>query len=212
MMRQQTVYYKLGSRSDEPMDTDRIWLELERSRYCCPACGGEYPKVGGLEPIVADTRGGRSQFRLPLDFISPITYAIVRDDLLAVLAPESHEQLNLGMIIDENGRQIPNYHTAQAKISVLVRGGPGSKNNGLCRECGRRRYYPMPHGYGYLLRSTFPKDVQILRVREGIAVNQAIRDRIVAAGLSRGMYIVRLPVLDEPEDGLPADLKFYEKI
>lgn len=122
---------------------------MERCRFCCPECGGEYPRNGRLEPIVAHTQGGRSQFRLPLEFISPIMYNIVRDDLLATLAPEDHEQLSLGMLVDENGRQIPNYHTAQAKISVLVRGGPGSKNGGVCGECGRRRYYPMPHGYGY---------------------------------------------------------------
>ena len=159
-----------------------------------------------------DTQGGRSRFRLPLESID-IMYSIFRDDLLTVLQPEAREQLNLGILLDETGKQIPNYHTAQAKIAVLQRGGPESKDSGVCDKCGFRRYYPMPHGYGYLLRPTFSEEIPILRVSVGgITVARAIRDRIVAAGLGRGMYIVKCPVLDEPEDGLPVDLKFYEKV
>lgn len=206
------VYYKLGSKSDGQIGIERQWLKESRSRFRCPVCGVPYPKSGPLEPIVMDTQGGRLRFRLPLEFISEIDYEVIRDDLLSALEPESRQQLNLGALLDQNGKQISYYHTAQAKITTLLRGGPESKNNGVCDKCGRRRYYPMPHGYGYLLRSTFPEGTPILRVRMGIAVNQAIRDRIVAAGLGRGMYLVKCPVLDEPEDGLPIDLRFYEKV
>lgn len=212
MNRSSLAYYELSPRSDGPVCVKKAWLRENRARFCCPGCGVAYAKSSPLNPLIMDTRGGSSRFRLPLEFIFGVDYGVIRDDLLAVLEPEASKDLNLGALLDENGRQISDYHTAQAKIPAAVRGGPESKNNGVCDKCGRRRYYPMPHGYGYLLRSTFPKDVPILRVRKGIAVSQTIRDRIVAAGLARGMYVVKLLVLDEPEDGLPLDLKFCENI
>ncbi len=213
MNKVELAYYELGSKSDRPIDIKKAWLRENRAHFCCLACADVYPKSGPLDPIVVDARGGHSQFHLPLEFVSKIRYEIIRDDLLAVLDPDACEYLNLGVLLDETGKQIPNYHTAQAKIAVLLRGGMESSNNGVCNRCGRRRYWPMPHGHGYLLRSTFQEGVPILRVQVGnFAVNQAIRDRIVAAGLARGMYFIKRPVLDEPEDGLPVDLKFYEKV
>lgn len=216
------IYYRLTSKSDDSIDVTADWYGKNYPpRTWCSACGEAYPKSGDLEPIPIDTRGGQLRFRLPLEHLSGINYDVIRDDLLEAIGTEARAHLSLGVLFDENGREISNYHTAQARAAVLVRGGPASGDNGICRgpteggynECGSHGYFPMPPGYGYLLRSTFREEVPILRIQVGnFAVNRAIRDRIVAAGLGDGMYIHRLPVLGEPEDGLPVDLKFYEKV
>lgn len=208
------IYYRLTSRSNDSIDIAGDWYGRNYPpRLHCALCGEAYPVNGPLERLPMDTHGGQIGFQLPLEHISGVNYEVVRDDLLEAFGPECREYLSLGKLMDEHGQPIPSYQTAQARIAVLVRGGPGSGDNGKCKECGRRVYFPMPPGYGYLVRSTFPAGTPILRIQVGnFAVNQAIRDRIIAAGLEEGMYMHRLPILDEPEDGLPVDMEFYGKV
>ncbi len=205
------IYYRLTAKSNDSIDMTDDWYGINYPpRLYCALCGEAHPVNGPLERLPMDTHGGQIGFQLPLEHISGVNYEVVRDDLLEAFGPECREYLRLGELTDENDRRVPQYQTAMARIAVLVRGGPGSGDLGLCAECGRRIYFPMPPGEGYLLRANFPHGVPILRVQVGnFAVNQTIHDRIVSAGLAEGMIIHPLPVLDVPDDGFAVDLAFY---
>jgi hypothetical protein len=207
MNNQNLTYFKLSPKTDNLVIEDPEWEKINRPKLCCSHCRHLLPTNRELPPVVVESGDFKTCFN---SIRSNIRYYIVRDDLLEAFGLEVLPHVNLGKLLSQKGEEITRFQTLQPKRNVLIRGKPGSKDNGVCPVCGVHRYWPMPHGYGYVLRSYIADYPPIFRGTLGLCVNQAIHDRIIAGQFDRDIYIQTLAVLDEPLDGFPKDWQAYE--
>ncbi len=135
---------------------------------------------------------------------------IVRNDLMAALG--SPTPCEIGSVVLTSGEKLGGFQFLLAE-RIQVRGGMQSELMGVCPECGSVNYYPLPQphkgGVRYLLKSCVEKPLSIYKLAVGgLALREDVYNRVVAQNFP-GLNFYELPIRDEPEDGLPANLKPY---
>ncbi len=170
------------------------WCEEFRKRHVCSGCGA---LERSLRERPVDVRVEYTPDASAVNFASPIPVGIIRMDFLALLGAEAADCLLLGQVLDRSGSPIPGFSTFVGKKPLVVRGGPESTRR-YCDTCGRFVYYPL--GNDYVMRQTLTGQP----VYEGGAslVMTPELSRRIERGKWKGIYITRLPIRDEPLDGI----------
>ncbi len=197
-----TRYFAMWS--DTPFaEADKQWREsVLQSGLACPRCGNLLPEKKIGRAVLAKRPGDYPITNLGLS----LRVWIVRNDLLAMLdGPAVRE---IGPISVTNGEELDGFGFLVAE-KLLVRGGLKSEITGVCKGCGRIRYWPQRAIDEYILgRSlSIAKSIYDLRIG-GLALREDVYNRVVAQNFP-GLNFYELPIRDEPEDGLPANLKPY---
>ena len=204
-----TRYFAMWS--DPPFaEADKQWSEsVVQSGRACARCGHLLPgqKIG---PVILKRRPGD----YPLNGIHGMSDGwMLRNDLLALLAlsetPASGQVVPVSLA---DGGQAKGFYFLLAE-RIFARGQRESTIAGACPACGSVNYYPLPQphkgGVRYLLKSSIEKPLPTYELTVGVlALREDVYNRVVAQNFP-GLNFYELPIRDEPEDGLPANLKPY---
>jgi|GEM_PF-2287305 len=194
--------------SDPPFaEADKQWREdLIQSGRMCPRCGHLRPGCKMGNTLLMRWPGD-----YPLNGIRGMLDGwIVRSDLLALLGATDIGEA--APICLARGEEVDGFSYLLAD-RVLARGGPESDVMGACSVCGSVNYYPLPQphkgGVRYLLKASISGHLAVYDVRIGVlALREDVYERVSSKNFP-GLNFYELPIRDEPEDGLPADLKPY---
>jgi hypothetical protein len=181
-------------RTEEPLDIevepeppDPIMGVIEAVRSGSPDC-----VVLGLD--------------VPLNFVSRLNAAVVRDDLLEILSSFSHSPWYVGRVSTKTSGRIPSLHTLCAATRLRLRGSARSKIN-ACSGCGRFLYVAMPPVY--LLESDVPsEDVSKTESKSTFLISSSVACRLRRERGSdwSSLEVYGVPTRKEPADNLPLRL------
>ena len=191
-------------RSDPPAaEADKQWIaRLLQIGQVCSLCANLSPGVK-IGMAVLQKRPGH----YPMTNLGPAPRIwIVQDDVLTALdSPEGYES---GPIFLATKEVLDSFHFLIAE-KLLVRGGAESNLMGACSHCGAIKYWPQRGPDEYVLRKYLSEEKPIYDLWVGgLALREDVYDRVAAKNFP-GLNFYELPIRDEPEDGLPADLKPY---
>jgi hypothetical protein len=190
-----TMYYLLWPMTDEPATPDPDWREHFLDRFGHPC--GHFDFRTKLDDLVLSDVGANGA----LSFVSPGPGNLVHTDLLNALQIGC-ESFHFGNVHLTGGREAANLRTYEAVSHVWLRGGPKSYCY-RCKTCQQLIYDPM--GEWYCINDDVPSEPVFGTHYGGIVVSEEYY-----SGLSgrrwKGVNVARLPVLNDPIDGFPADL------
>jgi hypothetical protein len=139
----------------------------------------------------------------PLTFLGGTSIGVIRSDVMALLDKEFDKRFFIGTLYHED-RLIQSAVAFAGRATIHLRGGPTSIFR-VCKDCGHPCYCAL--GSRYLLRADIPSDARAFpTVSSAIIINEDVLADIVRAGV-QPLSTYHLSVLDEPMDGLPADLR-----
>jgi len=134
----------------------------------------------------------------------PGDICVVYHPFLDILGEQAVDAFYFGNVLDPGGNRLEDFRTYRAKDNfIFLRGNRESDYRGRCKACGQRRRY-FPGGKSYVLSRDLGAHA-IYGTHMGLLVNEEVFGRI---GGKRwpGLGVEKIPVLDEPRDGLPVDL------
>lgn len=186
--------YELSPKS--AVDPAPDWWSEYRAALPCPECQLTVPREMRLAGAEVHILGVPRD--TPLTRVSPPAVLMARRDLIDLFASEIARHLNLGPVFRESGELLPEWQSLVSEKPLLIRGGPKSIRY-VCPRCGRLRYGAT--GDVYVLRRDL-NDQPIYEAKGRLVVASELRARI-EKGRWKGIWISKLPVRDEPLDGLP---------
>lgn len=171
------------------------WWEEFRGRNMCRGCGVLHADLRrrSLAARVEETPDASA-----INSVNPPGIGIIRADFLELFRAEAQKHLHLGPVLDAAGNILSRFLTFVGERPLPVRGESDSDRRS-CEVCGRFVYWPS--GDWYVMRSSLTNQTVYETSTEDLAVTEAIRKRIVP-GKWKGMWITKLPVRDEPLDGI----------
>ena len=187
---------------------DPAWeTEVAESGGACSKCEWRLPgaRIGKVQLRTAPDNHALRVVPSRLDI------RIVRTDLIDALGAAIFSCAEIGPLILPDGKEVSGYSFIVAEEQILLRGGPKSTIEGVCLACGRIYYWPLPYGVEdrYVLRRSLAEKKPLYRLHAGgLALREDIHQRVSSVGF-KDIYLYELPIREEPEDGLPADLKPY---
>jgi hypothetical protein len=188
------TYFHITSGTDYPAIPADEWASEFRRRFPC----GHRPDERPLDVVVKDI-GGNIAFNV----VALASTAMIRSDLLDLLG-DNAKWLLLGNVFDMHGVQLSDVHTLGSDYTLRLRGGPKSTRQ-FCKQCGQFLYFPI--GTWYVLKSDL-RDRPLYYSKglmSGCLVRGDVYDKLKPLRF-RKLYIAKVDVRDEPEDGLPRDL------
>ena len=176
-------------------DLDRDWYEFIWRKRECPGCFTMYAdqRTKPVDVVVA-TKPSRA-------VVSSVGIGIglIRNDFLQLLGEDARQCLHIGRVFDSKTRLIREWSTFIGDKPIEIRGGPGSSGR-FCEQCGRFCYFA---------------EEDPIHIQQSSLSNQPIYEANMAAILLaatlyerirgkkwKGVYITRLPIYDEPLDGI----------
>jgi hypothetical protein len=178
-------------------ECDDGWAESFQAGSECPGCGAlAAERQAG--PI--DVRVKRKPDISALNFASPVLVHIARTDFLKLFQEEVDRHLLVGRVCNTSGRQIRGFATYFGRRPLMIRGGPKSTRR-YCGECGQFVYYPL--GKWYVMRESLTGQglYEGCGPGGGLVITAELRERI-ERGKWKGIWITKLPIRDEPLDGI----------
>jgi hypothetical protein len=192
-----TDYYRLDSAAKRPAVADSDWEASYRKMY--PCLHRPWGVANEAMDVVVQDLGEN----VVLNIVSVALITIAREELLDVLRPAADKYLRFGRIFDRAGRPLPSV-TLGSRDRLQMRGGPTSTCQ-FCPRCGIVLYYPMPKWY--LLKSDITgQPLYYGSEMTSLIVETSLARKVKKRGWKK-LYITKLPVLEEPLDGLPRDLR-----
>lgn len=125
---------------------------------------------------------------------------------LESLGVDVSDWLHLGRVFLADGTERDDYTSFVADVPLAMRGGHHSSLT-RCGMCGRPWYLPK-RPYYVLAKDAGDKPVYEPWPYGGLIVTLDVRARIVP-GVWKGLDVMRLPALDEPQDGVEFPEHFY---
>ena len=188
-------------------DPDEHWYEEFMSKHACPECGGIYPDVRkrGVDVYLE----GRPDISA-VNVVDP-DICIARCDFLELFASYTNRYLNFGNVFTSNGKMLKQYATFVGEKRLILRGSEKSKIH-QCGKCVRIRYCPIYPWY-VLKDSLFDQSLYEAWPINGLIITEELKNTI-EKGKWKGIYITKLPVVDEPRDGhvIPPDAIYPKRI
>jgi hypothetical protein len=137
-----------------------------------------------------------------LSYAFPPLVCIVQRAFLESFGDSVKSNLTIGSVFLKNGELISDYVACLGKKPIVIRGGVRYSKSRVCGECGSFRYSAYGTPDTYLLKSSL---TELMLYQEaassGLVVNEELRNRIDKKRW-KGFTIQKLPVLDEPRDGI----------
>jgi hypothetical protein len=130
-------------------------------------------------------------------------FGVIRRDLLDALGPSAGRLLQLGKLVDQQGKELADYRTFTGRHIVLLRGGAKSQH-WICGTCGRLNYTCVPRDTPYITKPAVASREAIYATGMELLVSDSVRDRI-GDRWSPALRISEVPVM-QPRDRLPEDL------
>lgn len=184
--------FHIYSLSRSPGDPLREWREAALRTWLCPGC--LTPREGVRE---VDVYLENEPDRAPLNFVAGTGVGYASASLLEALGVVT-KNLLLGKVFDSGGRPHADFITFRGHGVLFIRGGEGSIHR-VCEHCGRDLYHPI--GPRYLVAGRLGEHMvyesqlhQLIVGPEELSAIEPMR--------SRKLGVERLPVRDEPRDGL----------
>jgi len=191
--------YRIHTKS-RSCDADKFWLKEFCANHVCPGygCGEIFPEA---RKRAIDIRLKEPPDISAVNVAEPPGVCIARRDFLALFGDEVCKYLKLGRVFLGDNTLLHGFVTFLGDRQILLRGAHNSRSSGRCKICGQVRYWPAYPWYivkdclrGQPLYESWPLD--------GLIITEELKARI-EKGRWKGIYITKLPVLDEPRDGIP---------
>lgn len=188
----------LTSRSNDWAELDGNWLEEYRRQYCCPECNHRQKRYSG-NPVNAVFI--ERPPKLPLTGIIGAPAILVQRDFYRLFEDIYSDFNVIGQVSSSDGQVYEDYLTL-TDLSRLVLRGSAESTRGYCSTCGRLKYYPMPHGQGYIYKpSLTPGRMFYLSTIVDCILPEELLSR-VDLKIRKKLRIEQIPVRDDVEDGI----------
>jgi hypothetical protein len=199
-------YMAAYTASEDGIWIDEDWLKQIAPQIFCSGCRNEVPGSGLLSVVLADAPPDK-----PENGCARPDFQVIRHDMMRVLQSFGSGDFETIPLLDRQGKQVEGF-TAIRLRKIKARGAATSDYFGRCALCGRVYYWPRPREGWYVLRPSIADRRAIYQLQTGpLLVSEELKAGLIAAGIE-GMEYEELPVVDEPCDGLPADLSISDKI
>jgi len=189
------ILFHLSSKTMRPCyQTKRAHAEAMRT-ILCPLCTQPKPTVSSIDVSLQE----RVPNDKPLNFLFGCGIGLIHRELLDLIGVEIVERdLFIGRVVGNHGKAIDDWATFRGREVVIVRGSQDAKYH-TCPECGRNNYYaagkqylyPRPMGHATIFESDL----------HGLIVPTDVCERVMTRKWRR-LNVDRLPVVDDPPDGL----------
>jgi hypothetical protein len=189
------MFYGLVSLTRHPCFLKKEGRAQPSRPWLCLGCGTPKPGIMAVDVSLQD-RAPRDK---PLNLVWGGGVGLIHQDLIDCIGPEIVKRdLYLGRVTGDRGNEILEWSTFHGRRGVIIRGSKDARCR-TCDQCSRPVYSAM--GKRYLCPAP-PENFTILESDiHGLVVPQDIYERIVVRKW-RLLGIEKLPVLDEPLDGL----------
>jgi hypothetical protein len=190
------ILFRLHTKCDSEEIVDPDWLNDFSSQYVCPGCKNIYNNVrqSSMDIVLRKRPSVAALDVLPPDI------NIARRDFMDLFFPEASRFLKIGKVIFKDGTILNDFVTFSGDRRIPLRGDSGSRLNDTCTLCGYIRYWPQYPWY-VLSKDYFEQPIYESWSLNGLVVSSELKDRIVK-GKWKGIYITKLPIIDEPRDGI----------
>lgn len=176
------------------------WSEYLARLPVCGACKLMVPPELRRSGVAVCIRGEPGN--VPLAQVTPPSVHIVRRDLIDLFAREAAQYLKLGPVSSEDGKHLGAWQSVTTEKPLLIRGGPQSVRC-TCPSCGRLRYQAAGRDDEFCILADDLTGQPIYEASGwGLVMTADLWNR-VEKGRWKGIWVTRLPVRDEPLDGLP---------
>lgn len=147
----------------------------------------------------------RRPIAAPNNSVGMSTVGIIRRDLLDAIGEELFESEFIVGNVTFAGEVNPVFRSFIARTSPTTVRGDATSWTKICVECERQWYLGL--GDKYLLSQDIADRRKLYSTHDcGIIVREDIASGITAARIKK-LSMFELPVLDDPQDGLPPDLQ-----
>lgn len=187
-------------------ELDPVWRRQFPAEHACPGCGA-------LEVEVL-----RKGVTVKLEELPP-RYALLGTEFSGVdvsdadflnLFCDATSCLNLGQVLGPNGVPIQRLVSFSSENLIAMRGGPNFYSR-FCQSCGCFRY--TPNQSYWIARQSLTGAPLYQCEWGGLVVSEELAKRIDRKKW-KGIFVVKLPVLDEPLDGIdpfPENYFYWDK-
>jgi hypothetical protein len=196
-------YFEVNQKGWDGDVADQKWLRGDGRKFLCPKCRFRLPGTGAIEVVL-----GRAPPNIPVCCFALPLIGVIRRDFLEALGPTAQQELEVCPLVGPDGSAMADFFTFSGKWKLLVRGGPESINNPRCGKCGQAMYTPIKSRYLTSASVKTQRDIyEFFACR--LVISEEVRERIGPVW-NKDIVIHKLPVIDEPRDGLPADFPIWE--
>jgi len=183
---------------------NRLWLSKFKKKYVCSECKRIKPEMQNKK---IDVFLMEKPDKAAVNTVYPPGIDIVRTNFLDLFANELDECLDIGKVYINDDTIVEEFVTFAGKKSMFLRGSEETSFRGVCQSCGQLRYLPQYPWY-VMKESLIDQNICQAYPLDGLIITEELKNRI-KKGKWKGIYITKLPVLDEPRDGIedfPYDL------
>lgn len=191
----------LWSSTMNPCSLRRDWIWENRPGWMCAECGEVKTGSGGVDLYIQEDWLDD----VPLSMVSGCGVGVIQtafvELLQAAVAGNLEGSIKIGRVFGPNGKLTENWRSFHGDPRVVVRG----ESPAGCRVCPCQRCHYFAQGRQYLC----PAPSESLEVNYAglgsLVVSERIRTQILVRSW-RSLEVERLPILDQPLDGLPPAL------
>jgi len=189
------IYYHLHARGMNASNQTPEAHARAMETVLCAGCLQPRPGVTTIDVWIQ----GRSPTRKPLDSIWGCGVGLMHTSLLEIIGDDlATRDLYLGKVTNCSGKLVTDWVTFRGRRRIIIR---GIKEAGYrsCTLCGRNHYYAAGKRYLY---PAPPSDATIYGSDlNGLVVPPEVYERVMTKKW-RQLGVDRLPVVDDPPDGL----------
>jgi hypothetical protein len=188
-------YMHYSVKSMDPCSMDKEWGKEAKATWVCPSGNHPKPRV-----TTVDVRVQNKRIDGLLNILFGWGIGLARRSFLMQFGQDRVQRyLGLGKVYGPDGSVFEDWVTFIGKHKVILR---GSKQAGyrVCPECGRNIYFAMGKPYLY------PEPAEDVELFESHLWGLVFPEPLVESlgiGKPKGVWVERVPVLNEPLDGLP---------
>jgi hypothetical protein len=200
--------YHLYSSSSEGFAADRDWIEqIRREGIACSLCAFIYQdQLRRFSQLVVSNRKAPAIHKGSVSWMA--RGVVLSHRLIDVLGKSLvQEAADLFPIVNKMGKNMESHvFLVPAPVQGIVRGPGGPPPPGICAICGRLRYWPGPeYSDRYLLRRYWTEGAKFKFMAGQLIVDASFYEKEVKPLKLGKLVAYKLPLIDEPRDGLPAD-------
>lgn len=189
------AWFGISRKSHDLVAVNEEWMFDFRAKHCCSHCKARLSEFGVLvvSPLYEE--------QPPPDAVQDGPWCLLmRRDLYCVLEG-AFQSVHSAPVRGPHGL-IYDAFVALSTSRLLVLRGARESVRGVCPVCKRILYYPLPHGYEYLVPSMFrPNQDAYLATMHALVVRGYLVERIKSV-VRKGLSIKRIQIRDHAEDGL----------
>lgn len=183
------------------------WLEeVERDGRVCRRCGGPMDNCGPLDIVV----------RMPPPRATELSVRIAEHDVVerrlldAVGWDIVDRAAVVSRLLDESGREYGDYCVVHPRRWTSTRARQVIDDQGLmyCPLCGRCLGAALGPGRLYVVRSSLGEGPLWTSDLHSLLVDEAVHQRL-RSHRWRNLIFDRIPIVDQPRDGLPEHIEHY---